>query len=294
MKTMISGSQLKEFEDFVAVHLKDKAKSNYAVYKSRYKVFAKHFNHPINNVRDDILLQILLEATEDNEYPANTRGGLLSFIILLKKHYGQSHKELLLFQIENSIQIQIQTQEKKKLQQKELGNYRIQDLKDFMMAEYAKKNHTAYIVNYLLITYGVRNLDLNVTLVTNEAELNDTDNFLFLKNKSTIKYIRNNYKTHKTYGEKLYEIRDNRFLTAFKKLIANDVKYLFHTRNGDKLDDTSIAHRIDTYTLDALGEADYFKIIVAEYDKDYDMLEQYSKSRGTDVKVIIGSYAINK
>jgi len=99
----LTDTQQKEFNDFVAVHLKDKAKSNYAVYKSRYKVFAKHFKHPISNIRDDILLQILLEATEHNEFPANTRGGLVSFLILLKKHYGHSHKDLLFFQIENTI-----------------------------------------------------------------------------------------------------------------------------------------------------------------------------------------------
>jgi hypothetical protein len=290
----LTDTQQKEFNDFVAVHLKDKAKSNLAVYKSRYKVFAKHFKHPISNIRDDILLQILLEATEHNEFPSNTRGGLVSFLILLKKHYGHSHKDLLLFQIENTIQIQIQTQERKKSQQQELGNYRIADLKDLMMRIYSKKNYTGYIVNYLLINYGVRNLDLNVKIITDKNELNDEENFLFYKNKSTIQYIRNDYKTHKTYGQKIYDIKDTRFITAVRKLVEKNVTYLLHTADGRKLDETSLSRRIGTYTLDGLGEADIFKIIVSEYDKDYDTLEKYSKSRGTDIKTIIGSYAINK
>jgi len=286
--------QEKEFNDFVAVQLKDKAKSNLAVYKSRYKVFTKRFKTKIQNISDDLLLTALLEATSDNDFPANTRAGLITFLVLLKRFYNVEHKQLLLFQIENNIRVQVETQERKKSQKKELGNYSIDDLKSHMLSEYAKKNYTSYVVNYLLINYGVRNQDLNVKLVTDKQNLNDEENFLYLKNKSTIQFIRNHYKTHKYYGKKVYEIRDARFVTSIKKLIEKNVSYMLHTSSGDKLDETSLARRIVTYTLDALSEADIFKIIVIAYDKDYDKLKEYEASRGTKLNTIIENYAVNK
>ena len=162
------------------------------------------------------------------------------------------------------------------------------------MRIYSKKNYTGYIINYLLITYGVRNQDLNLKIITDKNELNDDENFLYMKNKSTVQYIRNHYKTHKFYGQKVYEIRDARFVTSMKKLIEKNVSYLLHTSSGDKLDETSLARRIVTYTLDGLSEADIFKIIVTEYDKDYDKLKEYEASRGTKLNTIIENYAVNK
>ena len=285
----------KEFNDFVAVQLKDKAKSNLAVYKSRYKVFTKRFpKRNIRDIPDNLLIDIICEATFDNDYPANTRAGLLMLVILLKRFYNIPHKELQLFRVENDLQVQIQTQERKKLQQKEVGKYSITDLKTHMLDVYNKKDYTAYIINYILIHYGVRNQDLNVILTADKSLMNEENNYLFVKNGSVVEYIRNHYKTHKHYGNKTYAIRDKRFMTSVKKLLANGTKYLLHKQNGEPLTDTSLFHRIQTYTLDGLGEGDYFKIIIAEYDSNVDMLEHYESSRGTKLSTIIENYAVNK
>ena len=285
----------KEFNDFVAVQLDGKAKSNLAVYKSRYKVFTKRFpKQNIRDVADNLLIDVICEATQHNEFPANTRAGLLMLVLLLKRFYNIPHKELQLFRIENDLQVTIQTQARKKSQQKEVGKYSIDDLKTHMLDVYNKKDYTAYIINYLLINFGVRNQDLNVILTADKSVMNDENNYLFVKNGSVVEYIRQHYKTHKHYGNKTFAIKDKRFMTAVKKLLANGTNYLLHKKNGDPIDDTSLFHRIQTYTLDGLGEADVFKIVIAEYDSNVEMLEHYEASRGTKIKTIVENYAVNK
>jgi hypothetical protein len=63
---------------------------------------------------------------------------------------------------------------------------------------------------YLMMRYGVRNKDLNLSIVKTKKEMKDGENYLLLK-KDKVVYIRDDYKTHKTYGKKTHEIQTNYF-----------------------------------------------------------------------------------
>lgn len=62
-----------------------------------------------------------------------------------------------------------------------------------------------YIINYLLIHYYIRNEDLNIKFVLRlkDTKIDKEQNYIWLdlRRKKTV-YIRNNYKTKKTYGQK--------------------------------------------------------------------------------------------
>ena len=285
---MTTDAQNKELSDFILAH--SKSKSSTATYKSRYKRIVRNLPTRITDTSDKILIDIICRATEDLDYPAETRGGLIYLVILLKRFYGVDFKDMNFFAIENKLKIDDQRSAKKSVSFETVSNYDLDDLMKHKMDTYKRKDYVAYIVNYLLIEYGVRNLDLNVIITNDGGKMNNTDNFLYLRNKSVVTYVRNNYKTKSSYGVKIAEIRDNRFVTSMKKLIADGVTFLLHTNDNTQLDDTSIAKRIPTYTLDKMGEIDYFKIIATHYDGNREMLERYSQTRGTNVETILKSY----
>ena len=78
----------------------------------------------------------------------------------------------------------------------------------------------AYVINYLLFNYGVRNKDLDVFITNDKSAINSTDNFLLVGPKS-IKWIRNNYKTKTNYGVKEIIIKNATFLRVIKMLPNN-------------------------------------------------------------------------
>ncbi len=51
------------------------------------------------------------------------------------------------------------------------------------------------------MNYNTRNKDLVVKVVNDETNLNDDENFLFIREKDVV-YIRNDYKTKERYGTK--------------------------------------------------------------------------------------------
>ena len=80
-----------------------------------------------------------------------------------------------------------------------------------------------FIVNYLLRHHYVRNLDLIFDIVTTKAETLDfTKNWLWLDRRNLrCVYIRNTYKTAKTYGQKTVVIDNERSMFAAKRCMKS-------------------------------------------------------------------------
>jgi len=66
---------------------------------------------------------------------------------------------------------------------------------------YRDKQNKNFVILYLLLNYNTRNQDLVLRVVKNESDLNEKENFLFIREKDIV-YIRNNYKTKDSYGTK--------------------------------------------------------------------------------------------
>ena len=85
--------------------------------------------------------------------------------------------------------------------------------------------HSEFIINWLIRNLCVRNQDLVFTLVRKKAEVKkDQHNYVWLGRGKALLY-RRDYKTDKTYGEKINELKDRRLLNALGKanfpIIAN-------------------------------------------------------------------------
>ena len=139
-----------------------------------------------------------------------------------------------------------------------------------------------YIVNYLIIFFNTRNKDLDLKIVNKKSDINSTDNFLYINKKTKIiTFIRNDYKTAKTYGKKENQIDNKDFYNK-----VNDI-------NLGKLINvapSSLNKTIQRMTLDNIGTGGYMKIISsAAKPKE---IKKISLNRGTSVDVVLSEYVV--
>jgi len=200
-----------------------------------------------------------------------------------------------LYELRNSLKEGIETALKEK--NKDLCEI-LPDYKE--VSDFAKKQTgRAYLVNYILLNYGVRSQDLDTT-ITNQ-EINDKENnfLILMADGKSVDYIRNRYKTvnnSKRVGEgewqkrgaQLHTIRDKKFVSIVKDLLRdhNSVK-MFDLKQADK--------EIRKLTYKGLSESEYFKILVCHlYEtKQMSKLFKMGETRGTNIDIILRNYNIN-
>ena len=157
------------------------------------------------------------------------------------------------------------------------------DFTTFLGQAYLKDEWKKYIVNYLMMHYGVRNKDLNLSIVKTKKEMTDGNNYLLLK-KDKVVYIRDDYKTHKTYGKKTHEIVDKLFHEAVKKTGVGKLIAEAQTSNG-----------LRKLYINKMGEAKVFKMMIDHYydSDDASSIKRLAADRGTSLSVVQGFYNVN-
>jgi hypothetical protein len=168
------------------------------------------------------------------------------------------------------------------------------DLKDKLMSlpEYQKELIKSYedgewkkfIVNYLMMSYGVRNMDTDVEIVKSKKDATDDKQNYLILSKDKVTWIRNKYKTFKTFGQQTHEITDPEFVRAVKK---HGVGRLFT--------EGQLSNSIRKLLIDKMNEARIFKMLIDDaYDKkDTKRINELSKSRGTSISTIKSFYNVN-
>jgi hypothetical protein len=154
---------------------------------------------------------------------------------------------------------------------------------------YKNKKYLQYILNYLILNYGVRNADLLIFL--DNKPKNDDKNYLsVIKNK--VYYIRNNYKTVSTYGTQQHEIKDPKFKKAVKEL-KKEIKKDYTIFNKPLEEVKQISNTLKRLLI--LSEGDAFKMIINHYYqlKDSEKIGEISKTRGTAIPTVSNYYNLN-
>jgi hypothetical protein len=146
-----------------------------------------------------------------------------------------------------------------------------------------KKNYKAFIINYLMFHYGVRNLDIDLIIVKGRSRVPVEGNYIkFISSKGQATYVRRTYKTVKTYGEQTHVITDKKFIASLKALEA-----------GPLLSGGQIHNDIGRNSI--LNEGDLFKLLIDDAYKKKDTAEinRLSESRGTAIPTIKSNYNVN-
>ena len=154
---------------------------------------------------------------------------------------------------------------------------------------YKNKKYLQYILNYLILNYGVRNADLLIVL--DNKPKNDNKNYLsIIKNK--VYYIRNNYKTVSTYGKQTHEIIDPKFKKAVKEL-KKEIKKDYTIFNKPLDEIKQISNTLKRHLI--LSEGDAFKMIIDNFYqlKDTAKIGEISKTRGTAIPTVSNYYNLN-
>ncbi len=217
----------------------------------------------------------------------NTKSLYLNMIILVRRDNNLETDKLI--NLRNKLRDEII-----KLRKDNLSNTK-NDLPSYqnIIEKLNELNTIRYILNYLLITYGLRNKDLNLLYINKLPENQKDENYL-LHNSKSIKLIINDYKTDKSFGTKTIEIKDKKFKEELNKMNIKDNTYILSKKNGDKLKLTSFNDKIISLTIEGLGETKIFKILVKHLldTKNFTKLEQLVESRGTSLSTIMKSYNV--
>mgnify|MGYP000238703388 CR=1 FL=1 len=174
-----------------------------------------------------------------------------------------------------------------KLQQK-LPSY--QQVVDYTDNLFEIGDWKGFIINWMILNYQVRNVDLNFDIVMKKKEATDkTKNYIWLGQNKVV-YIRNVYKTAETYGQKIYTITDPRVVVALKRIKA-------HQKHGEAKgtfipNENQVGYYVLNATMDKMGEGNMFKIVVNHFSHDLQKIHEISKHRGSSMDVISTNYDI--
>ena len=211
----------------------------------------------------------------------NTRLDMLNLIIVIRNELELSIEKLKEYRTELK-----QQQKAHQVTKMADAGDKLMTYEDFVKAlqeAYNKQEWKKYIVNYLIMTYGVRNKDLNLEIVKTKKEMKEGNNYLLLK-KDKVVFIRDDYKTHKTYGKKTHEIHDKLFYEAVKK-----------TGLGKLIAEQQISNGLRKLYINKMGEAKIFKMMIDKYYEDADSasIKRLAADRGTSLSVVQGFYNVN-
>jgi len=183
------------------------------------------------------------------------------------------------------------------------------ELLKYNLKNFKEQNYKSYMINYLLYTYNVRNLDLDIIIIKNKNLIKPNKNYLVVKNKYT-EYIRDNYKTISKYGKKTHMIKSAKFNYAIREFIKNiydhdnneivDDENNKNNENNDKVEvnisllnnKKNLTQEIIKYTYKQLSEGDIFKIFITE-KKELKHYNKLANNRGTSLDVIMKNYILN-
>ena len=160
----------------------------------------------------------------------------------------------------------------------------LQEFNTQLMKAYVDGQYARFIVGYMMSQYGVRNADCDVTVVRSKKDATDPEKNYLILSKDKCVWIRNNYKTVKSFGPQTHEISDPEFVSAVKK---HGVGPIF--KEGQ------LSNSIRKLLFGGMTESKVFKMLIDDaYDKkDTKRINELSKSRGTSISTIKGFYNIN-
>ena len=199
---------------------------------------------------------------------------IISSIISKYRHYkGKSTETIRQFLRQANAEASLLQQQKNLILKETLPTI---DFKQMLNGYYRDKQYKSFVILFLLLTYNTRNKDLVVKVVNNESDLNEKENFIFIREKDVV-YIRNDYKTKERYGGKRDIIKSRKFFNAIKEV-------------DSLLVDGNLDRQVKKIT-NGINQSTMFKMLVAQ-NNNLKSIAKASKNRGTNMNTIAKSYDI--
>ena len=239
----------------------------------------------------------IIEAIKNLAENPNTRSSLLNTAIVFYNMSGKATKKLIKYRIDLDEEIKIFKKAKDAKKGETLPT--IEELNLYLKKLYTTERWADFILNYLLMNFHTRNIDLDVEVVNSihKTKGDKTRNYLVVR-KNDIVYIRYRYKTYKTYGVKRNIFKSILVERAIRRLAEERGKdkpiFIMALKNGDRIVDSSYSNYVKNRTLNNITEGDLAKVYVSHYvdEGDVEALRELSARRGTDLETLFASYNI--
>jgi len=250
---------------------------------------------------NDIPQTEIIKVVEAQIPNPNSKIMLINVAMNIKKHLKNRVELLTKYRETLKLEINHSKNIRKDLKKDSVVSYK--ELLRYLNKLYVDEEWRAYIINYLLIHFNVRNRDIDLLIVQDKSDyssfgLKGDENVVYVGSKNL--YYRNNYKTVKMYGPKKIGFNSRKFSRAVEKFIAqqnpeNGITYLLSDKNNNRIGSDSLGNFIKKYTLNKMNESDYNKISVSRVKSldDYKLLQTISKNRGTAIETLISDYNLN-
>ena len=292
-----------KFEQYVNNKKDTLSKNTISTYSQLYRKMFNHFGKEPVDIDEDILIDGIKNDIQTDKGQIitnpNTLTSLFNTVIIVKKEFDLPITKLLKAKENLLGDIYNHREEQKIIKANKLPSYK--DIKRHLKKQSDEDNHVGYIINFIMQNFFTRNKDLDIHITTSLKLAKDLEkNYLIIRNWDII-YIKNVYKTAKTYGSMKFVFRDRKMTYAIQKFIESQPENpeqtewtLIQNANGFPLDESSQAKFIRKYTLNGMSESDIFKIRVNEFEKNGDLkgLMEASRRRGTNLSTLIKNYSL--
>jgi len=239
----------------------------------------------------DASQETIIDSVTGNFDNINTIQALLNIGLLVRRLYGLAVDKI---QNERAKNVKLVEKHTKVLNLSRMGNLpTFEELLTYTDDRFENNEWTDFIINYLLLHTYVRNKDLNFTIVLRKKDMKDQNtNYIWydVRHKKAL-FVRRDYKTSATYGEKRTTINDTKFLLALKRV------YDCQRKDQDCgvfiPNENQVGYYIKKATYEGIGEANYLKIIIQHHISnkgDAQVLKEIASSRGTDIKTLLNNY----
>jgi len=263
-------------------------------YRNYYKRLRALLDAEVRHTNNAKLVDKITHAKEEDkktkeikDIPVSVKASLLNITILIKTAYRENTDELIEYRQKIKKQVLESSVEKNKELKEQLPT--IKQLTDFTEEAYENEEWVKYVVNYLLITFGVRNMDLNAIITRDGKNVDSKDNWLVVRGNS-VRYMRFIFKTKDTYNCSENEIKSKKFNHAIREILGDEDQTPLFTYEGERIKESSLNRFISKYTYNTIGQANYFKVLATSNKKD---IEKLSVDRGTAIGTIITNYDLD-
>ena len=264
-------------------------------YIQEYMYLSKSQNKT-NNWITETSVDNLIKIINKLDVKATGKLNDLNIMIMIKKNTMDNLKPLLdLRDTLNNKKLK-QTAELLVKKQNELPPY--EELVNYIDELYDTNQYTNFLINFLILEFGLRNKDLNLKIITLENHKNAIEplNYLVIRKTDCLLIIAD-YKTVNSYGVKKIVVRSRRVLNFAKKVGEG---FLLTNRFGEPPKDDGLSYYINLYTTKdgiKLNESDYYKIKVKHLQQQPNSLEELtkiSKYRGSSINCMNEHYNLLK
>lgn len=273
--------------------LTDKTKRGYA---DTYKRLRALLTHDVIDTNEEKLIEVIDDAREEDkkthelkELTASVKLTLLNVAIVIRQVYNKGVKELEQYRVQGKKNLLTANVLRNEGAKGDLPS--LKELMDYTNTLYSEGEYHKYIINYLILTFNTRNMDLNLLITRDSKKVNHKDNWIVLL-KDRARYLRYVYKTADTYDCKENEITSKNVLEALRIILGDkDEQPLLTKSDGTRIAVSSLNNIISRATLknekfaNGIGQANYLKILLADKGT-MKTFEKVSANRGTSLNAL--------